>query len=158
MTAAPDAKSNVGKGIFLGFDFGERRIGAAVGDAVTRRARPLPTLRNGRTPDWATLDKLVQDWRPTACVVGLPIDLHGNEQSVSVAARSFASQLRERAGVPVHLVDERLSSRAADDELRSARSDGRLKRRVKSGDRDGVAARLILEQFLNEASAEQASA
>ena len=57
--------------------------------------------------------------------------------------------------MPVYLCDERLSSRAADDELRQARADGRLNRRVRSGDRDGVAARLILEQWLATGAARQ---
>jgi putative Holliday junction resolvase len=134
--------------IYLGFDFGLKRIGMAVGDAVTRSARPLPTLANGREPDWKALAKALKDWRPAGCVVGLPVDLDGNHQAITGNARAFAEALRVRYGVPVFLCDERLSSRAADEELRSARADGRMSRRVRKGDRDGVAARLILEQWL----------
>jgi len=137
-------------GVYLGFDFGQKRIGAAIGESLTRQARPLPAISNGRQPDWDKLQKLLTEWRPIGCVVGLPVDLEGKDQSVTALARTFALQLRTRFGVPVYLVDERLSSRSADAELRSARADGRLNRRVKSGDRDGVAARLILEQWLNE--------
>lgn len=150
MTAQATGPDAGGQGVYLGFDFGEKRIGAAIGDNLTGRARPLPTIANGRQPDWDKLKKLLCEWRPIGCVVGLPVDLDGNDQSVTVLARAFALQLRTRYGVPVHLVDERLTSRAADAELRSARSDGRLTRRVKSGDRDGVAARLILEQWLSD--------
>ena len=134
--------------IFLGFDYGAKRIGLAVGDAFTGSARPLPAVANGRQPDWEALAKTLKEWRPAACVVGLPVDLDGKDQAVTVHARAFAEQLRTRYGVPVHLCDERLSSRAADDEIRNARADGRMNRRVRSGDRDGVAARLILEQWL----------
>lgn len=137
-------------GTYLGFDYGQRRIGVAVGDTVTRQARPLPALRNNRDPDWTALERVMREWRPQACVVGLPLDLDGNDQPITVLARGFAEQLRHRFGVAVHLCDERLSSRAADDELRNARSSGQLNRRVRSGDRDGVAARLILEQWLAE--------
>jgi putative Holliday junction resolvase len=138
------------KGTFLGFDYGQRRIGVAVGDPLTRHASPLPAVRNNRDPDWAALDRVMREWRPQACIIGLPLDLDGNDQPITAQARSFAEQIRNRFGVPVHLCDERLSSRAADDELRNARSSGRLNRRVRSGDRDGVAARLILEQWLAE--------
>ncbi len=138
--------------IYLGFDYGLKRIGMAVGDEVTRLARPLPTIANGREPDWTALSKALKEWRPTAVIVGLPVDLDGNDQSITTHARHFAFQLRTRYGIPVHLVDERMSSRAADDEIRSARADGRKTRRLQKGERDGVAARLILEQFLAEAA------
>jgi len=142
MTAPPKGS------IYLGFDYGAKRIGVAVGDAVTGSARPLPTLANSRQPDWEALAKILKEWRPAGCIVGLPVDLDGNDQAVTTHARAFAEQLRSRYGVPVYLCDERLSSRAADDEIRNARADGRMNRRTRSGDRDGVAARLILEQWL----------
>lgn len=136
--------------LFLGFDYGQRRIGVAVGDDLTRVARPLPTLSNAREPDWSAVAKALQDWQPAACVVGLPLDLDGQPQPITARAEHFAAELRRRCGVPVYLCDERLSSRAADDEIRSARGDGRMNRRARKGDRDGVAARLILEQWLGE--------
>lgn len=139
-----------GGALYLGFDYGARRIGVAVGDEITRLARPLPAIANDRAPDWQALARALKEWRPTAVIVGLPIDLDGNDQAITTQARNFALQLRTRYGVPVHLVDERMSSRAADDEIRQARSDGRKTRRVQKGDRDGVAARLILEQWLSE--------
>lgn len=134
--------------IYLGFDYGARRIGVAIGEALTGLARPLPAVANGTQVDWAAIDRLLADWQPAACIVGLPLDLDGNEQAMSEQARTFAQTLHERSRRPVHLCDERLSSRAALDELRGARADGRLERRVRRGDRDGVAARLILEQWL----------
>jgi putative Holliday junction resolvase len=142
-------------GLYLGFDYGGRRIGVAVGDGITRKARPLPTIANGREPDWTTIAKLLKDWRPSGVVVGLPIDLDGSDQAITGQAKAFASTLRTRYGVPTFLCDERMSSRAADDEIRNARADGRMGRRVRKGDRDGVAARIILEQFLNDATPPQ---
>ena len=144
MSAAPKPKDS----LYLGFDYGARRIGVAVGDRLTGSARPLPAVANGRQPDWEALSKALKEWRPAGCVVGLPLDLDGEDQEVTGHARAFARELRTRYGVPVFLCDERLSSRAADDELRGARADGRMNRRVRKGDRDGVAARLILEQWL----------
>lgn len=147
MTGA-SVTTTTSEGILLGFDYGTRRIGVAVGDRLTGGARPLPSLFNRRTPDWHALTALLRSWQPQACVVGLPLDRDGGRQSITWQAEAFAEQLRRRYGVPVHLCDERFSSRAADDELRTARGDGRIRRRLRKGDRDGMAARLILEQYL----------
>lgn len=132
----------------LAFDFGLKRIGVAVGDAITGTARPLPTLLNSAQIDWPALLRLINDWRPSALIVGLPLDEDGSEQAITVAARAFAVDLEARSKLTVHLTDERYSSRAADDALRDARASGRMTRRVRKGDRDGEAARVILEQWL----------
>lgn len=133
---------------FLAFDFGLKRIGAAVGDTITGAARPLPTLSNAAEPDWKALLGLVAEWRPSELVVGLPINEDGSDQAITTAARRFAEQLHAKSGLAVHLVDERYSSRAADDALRDARASGRMTRRVRKGDRDGESARVILEQWM----------
>ncbi len=96
------------------------------------------------------IDRLIADWRPAALIVGLPLDEDGGEQAITEPARRFARQLETRSKLPVHLIDERYSSRAADDELREARSSGRMNRRVRKGDRDGQAARIVLEQWLQQ--------
>ncbi len=134
--------------VYLGFDYGLKRIGMAIGDDLTRLARPLPVITNGREPDWIAIGKLIKEWRPDAVIVGLPVNLDGADQAITTPARNFAQELGSRYGLPVFMVDERLSSRAADDEIRTARADGRKKHRVQKGERDGVAARLILEQYL----------
>lgn len=133
--------------VYLGFDYGLKRIGVAIGDSLTLSARPLPALAG---PDWAAIAKLVADWRPAALVVGLPLDEDGSEQEITGAARRFAAQLEQRLKLPVHQADERYSSRAADEVLRDARASGRMTRRVRKGDRDAQAARIILEQWLAE--------
>ncbi len=133
--------------VFLALDYGEKRIGAAVGDDLTRSARPLPALVAG---DWSAADRLLAEWRPAALIVGLPLDEDGGEQAITAAARRYGRQLGERYRLPVHECDERYSSRAADDVLREARASGRMTRRIRKGDRDGEAARVILEQWLSE--------
>lgn len=135
---------------FLAFDFGHKRVGVAVGDAITGSARPLPTVPSGSVPDWAALLRVIAEWRPQALVVGLPLDDDGSEQPITTAARQFAVELQRRSQLDVHLADERFSSRAADDALRDARASGRMTRRVRKGDRDGEAARVILEQWLRD--------
>lgn len=96
--------------------------------------------------------KLVAEWRPAALVVGLPLMEDGTDQRITTLTRKFAKELEARSQLPVHFSDERYSSRAADDLLRDARSSGAMTRRVKKGDRDGIAAKILLEQFLQELS------
>ena len=133
-------------GIYLAFDYGTKRIGVAIGDAVTRGARGL-----GAVPqDWAKIGQLLAEWSPAACIVGLPLGEAGEEQAITRQARQFAQQLQQHFKGPVHLCDERYSSRSARDDLRGARASGAMKRRVRQGDKDSVAARIILEQWLAE--------
>lgn len=133
---------------YLAFDFGHKRIGVAVGDRITGTARPLPTIASTTGPDWNALLRVIAEWRPEALVVGLPLNDDGSDQAITTAARDFAAELGRRSRITVHLADERFSSRAADDALRDARSSGRMVRRVRKGDRDGEAARVILEQWM----------
>ena len=133
-------------GVYLGFDFGTKRIGVAIGDAVTRAARGL-----GAVPqDWNKIGTLLAEWSPAACIVGLPLGEDGGEQAITRQARQFARELQQHFKGPVHLCDERYSSRSARDDLRGARAAGHLKRRVREGDKDSAAARIILEQWLTE--------
>jgi len=131
----------------LGFDYGSHRIGVALGDRLTGGARPLAAIDNGKHPDWAALERCLAEWRPEALIVGLPLTEDGAEQPITTPAREFSRALARRTGLPVHLVDERYSSRGADAELRDARASGRMNRRVRKGDRDSQAARLIVEQW-----------
>lgn len=129
---------------YLAFDYGEKRIGTAIGDTITGTARPLATLTGGL----ADALKLVAEWRPAALVVGLPLMEDGSDQHITTLTRAFAKALEAQSKLPVHFSDERYTSRAADDFLRDARASGAMARRVKKGDRDGLAAKILLEQFL----------
>jgi putative Holliday junction resolvase len=132
----------------LGFDYGRRRIGVAVGQHITRSASPVAavTARNDG-PDWARLDALVAEWRPAELVVGLPYNADGTPHDLTREAEAFARTLAERTGLAVHTVDERLSSVEAERALRERRAEGR--RRVAKGDVDAAAACVILESWLN---------
>lgn len=132
--------------IYLAFDYGTRRIGVAIGDAVTGSARGLGAVAE----DWPAIEKLLKDWTPAACIVGLPLDRDDSEQPITKKARAFASALEKHFRGPVHLCDERYSSRAGLDDLRSARASGTMVRRVRKGDKDAAAAKIILEQWLAE--------
>jgi len=137
------------RGTTLAFDYGTRRIGVAVGDCIHATASALLTLkaRDG-VPPWNELDALVAEWQPVTLVVGIARHADGNESTMGTLARTFAATLEERYGLPVELVDESLTSRAADAELRELRKSGLLPRRVRPDDSDRIAARLILEAWM----------
>jgi len=130
-------------GTLLGFDYGPRKIGVAVGQTVTNTATPLTTLRARKDqPDWASIARLIEAWRPEALVVGLPFDLDDQEAQVAPQARRFARRLHGRFRLPVHLADERLTSREARQQA------GKHIRKVE--ELDAVAAKLILETWLHD--------
>lgn len=135
------------EGYILGFDFGARRIGVAVGQRMTRTASGLETVANGREPDWAALDRLVREWRPRLLIVGLPLNAEGEETETSSAARRFGDALKKRFGLEVAYADERLSSRAAEGRFAELRASGAL-RRKHAQQLDAMAARIILENWL----------
>ena len=97
--------------LLLGFDYGSKQIGVAVGQVVTGQARELCTLKaqNG-VPDWAQVEKLIAEWKPDAIVVGLPLNMDGTPSEMSARAEKFARRLNGRFNLPVELVDERYSS------------------------------------------------
>ena len=126
----------------LAFDFGTFLIGVAVGQTVPGTAIPLATVRvRNSTPDWPAITRIIEEWQPDALVVGLPLEMDGDEQPMSRAARRFARQLEGRYRRPVHLSDERLSTK----EARSRMVDQRLSL---AGSDDAMAARVILEGWL----------
>ncbi len=123
----------------LGFDFGTQRIGVAVGQAITGTASPLTILPAQQgIPDWAEVKKIIGEWQPSHLIVGLPLNMDGSESDSSQLARRFAQQLTERSGLPTEIIDERLSSVAAEQLL-----DPRKKKPV-----DSLAAMIIVETWL----------
>lgn len=129
----------------LGFDFGTRRIGVAVGQRITGTATALTTLsaRDGQ-PDWAQVEKLIHTWQPQALVVGLPLALDGSHTDSSEAAERFARRLKGRFNLPVYLCDERLSSHAADHWLSEHRGGAQQR-----GGLDAASAQIILQDWLD---------
>lgn len=127
----------------LGFDFGPRKIGVAVGQTITGSASALTTIRSRREkPDWSRIEQLVREWQPNGAVVGLPFNMDDTETELAPNARRFARQLQGRFGLDVHLVDERLTSLDARRQLgRGATSPEAI---------DAMAAKLILETWLTD--------
>jgi putative Holliday junction resolvase len=129
----------------LGFDYGERSIGVAVGQTLTGTATALGTVAvRRRQPDWATISRIVEEWRPDGLVVGEPLNMDGTTQTMTRRAQRFGRQLAERYRLPVFAADERLSTREARWRMAAegdtARADHPL------------AAQIILETWLAESS------
>jgi putative Holliday junction resolvase len=135
--------------VVLGFDFGMRRIGTAVGQTTTKTATPLSVLkaRNGE-PNWQEVDRLLQEWQPMALVVGLPIDMEDETQHILEAAQAFRAALQQRYPLTVYGIDERLSTKAAR-ELIFAEGGYRALQKISV---DCYAAKFILESWLREKS------
>ena len=121
--------------VVLGFDFGARRIGVAIGNSVTREARPLTTVNATRVAArWDAVAALLAEWEPAELVVGIPRHPDGTPHEMTARCERFARQLEGRFSRPVARVDERYTSAV------SARAD----------DVDAAAAALILQQWFDE--------
>lgn len=134
------------RGTVLAFDFGLKRIGVAVGEWETRTAHALETIAGeANGPRFDRIAALIGEWRPQELAVGLPLHLDGGEHDMTRRCRRFAHQLHGRFGLPVALVDERLTSAAAAAELaQEGLAAGRRRASL-----DSVAARHILQDYLN---------
>jgi putative Holliday junction resolvase len=129
----------------LGFDFGMKRIGVAVGQTVTKTARSLTTLNSSQgVPPRDKLHKLIKTWQPSVLIVGIPLNMDGTEQPLTKAARQFINLLEQQFNLPVYGIDERLSTQDARERLFN---EGGYKA-LKNGQVDGVAAQLILQNWL----------
>ncbi len=136
-------------GTVLGFDFGLARIGVAVGETETGHAHPLVVIsEEANAARFAAIETLLAEWKPTALVVGLPTHLDGSEHAMTVRCRRFANQLHGRYGLPVTLVDERLSSAEAEERLSEAGHQGWRKQKPRL---DSAAAQIILLQYFESA-------
>ncbi len=132
--------------IVLAFDFGTRRIGVAVGEMMLGSARPLTTISaEANDARFAAIGKLVEEWRPAALVVGLPLSLDGEASDMTERCKRFARQLEGRYRLPVALLDERLTSVAAEEQLRQ-RGLGWQRRKETL---DAEAAAVLLQAFLD---------
>ena len=129
--------------VVLGLDFGTKKIGIAVGQTQTSQASPLTTLAMvQQRPDWDAIERLINEWKPQTLVVGLPFNMDDTPTHLTERINRFGRQLEGRYRLPVHMVDERLTSREARREFGPALD--------KSGGIDAFAAKLIIETWLSE--------
>ncbi len=141
---------NLPAGTILAFDFGHRRIGVAVGQTLTGSSSALAVVAVTGKPDWQKITGIINEWKPVALVVGLPLAADGGETTMSTDARRFGRQLEGRYGIAVQYEDERLTSFSAEQRFVNARARGDM-RRKDAALKDAMAAQIILENWLQSA-------
>jgi putative holliday junction resolvase len=128
----------------LGFDYGTKSIGVAVGQSITASASPLLALKaQDGIPNWDEIEKLIKEWQPDLVVVGLPLNMDGTEQDITQRAKKFANRISGRFGVKVLTQDERLTT--ADAKARLFELGGY--KALTKGQVDAVSAVLIIESY-----------
>ncbi len=148
----------------LGFDFGMKHIGVAIGQIITHTAKPLTSIKaQDGVPNWDEVHNLILDWRPDALIVGIPLNMDGTEQPMTHCARRFKDRLQEKTKLKVFEVDERLSSYEAMDRLQiQTKHSGKAihersqlspkKRKQVIADLNAMAAAVLVEQWLQDPS------
>lgn len=134
--------------VYIGFDFGMRNIGVAVGQTVTKNASPLPiVLANQGIPNWQEIKNLIDTWKPSALVVGKPVQMDDSDfEFITQKAREFAEELYKRFSIPVHFIDERLTTKAAREYVYDTFGYKALQKQPI----DSFAAKIILESWMNQ--------
>ncbi|WP_394200198.1 Holliday junction resolvase RuvX [Shewanella waksmanii] len=128
----------------LGFDFGTKSIGVAIGQAITASARPLTSIKaNDGIPKWEEIGALIDEWQPDLVVVGLPLNMDGTEQEMTQRARKFANRINGRFGIKIATQDERLTT--ADAKARLFEFGGY--KALTKGQVDSMSAVLIIESY-----------
>lgn len=128
----------------LAFDFGFNNIGIAYGQSLTGTAQALaPIKAKDGIPQWDIIEALINEWRPSILVVGLPLNMDDSESELSRRARKFGRRLEGRFGKQVAYMDERLSSFAVKQEAVASGHKGNYKDKPI----DSLAAKLILEDW-----------
>jgi len=134
------------RGTVLAFDFGERRIGVAVGEHLIQSANPLTTIDDeSNDVRFANIQALIQEWQPSLLVVGMPLSLDGTETEMTQLCKKFARRLNGRFNLPVALIDERYSSAEASQMLNESGIRGRAQKEML----DQVAAQTILRSYFD---------
>ena len=135
--------------VLIGFDFGTKKMGVAVAQCITKTATPLNVLqiKNGY-PNWEQLDQIINDYKPDLAIIGYPGRDNKNTSLLADKIEKFGSAIEKHYTMPTILFDESYSTTMARQELRDLRRDGILSRRIKRGQVDSMAAKIILEQWL----------
>ncbi|WP_010114116.1 Holliday junction resolvase RuvX [Acinetobacter sp. P8-3-8] len=130
--------------LIMAFDFGTQKMGMAVGSSLIQSVNPLPLfpMKDG-IPNWDNLLKIVKQHQPSLFLVGLPLNMDDSESELSTRARKFARRLRHQTNIETLMVDERLTTREARDELEHYQAQGRGKNLAA----DSIAAALFIESW-----------
>jgi putative Holliday junction resolvase len=130
--------------MIMAFDFGTQKMGMAVGQSMIESANPLALfpMKDG-IPNWDALLKIIKQYQPTLFLVGLPLNMDDSESELSTRSRKFARRLRHQTNIETLMVDERLTTREARDELDQYQAQGRAKKLAA----DSIAAALFIESW-----------
>ena len=140
----------------LGFDYGRRKIGIAIGQTSTGFAEGIATIpADSPAGPWLKIEQLIEGWQPDALVVGLPLAMDGSEPKFAGCVREFGKQLQCRFELPVDFVDETLTTDFADAIIRETTAPGKRITKRRKSVRDQLAAELILKTYLHEYTASQ---
>lgn len=136
---------------YVGFDYGQKYLGLATGQSITGTAQPLTTINmlQGK-PNWPEIENIINEWRPNALIIGIALQPDGTDSKLSKLAKKFGATLNQKFKLPVHFVDERLTSVAAREAL-GVSSFPTLKQKREI---DRISAAIILESWLNSVSHE----
>ena len=135
--------------VLIGFDYGTKKMGVAIAQCITKTATPLNVLKiKNEKPNWEQLDQIVSDYRPVLAIIGYPGKINKQTSLLADKIEKFGSAIEKHYKMPTILFDETYSTTIARKELRDLRRDGTLSRRIKRGQVDSMAAKIILEQWL----------
>jgi len=132
------------EGNILSFDFGEKRIGVAIGNSITKSSHPLETINTSKnTERYKLIELLIKTWEPIKLVIGYPLNDDGTLSKMSLLAKKFGMKLTNKYNIPIAMVDERFTSSEADLELKKFEKNFKKRKIVV----DQVAAMIILDSF-----------
>jgi putative Holliday junction resolvase len=135
------------EGNIIGFDFGQKRIGVAVGNNVYKTAQALITIdSSSNSQKFEAIQKIIEEWQPISIVVGVPFNVDGSEHKVTNLSKKFAKQLEQKYSLPTHLIDERYTSIEANHEIKDKKIDLKKKKLLI----DQIAAKIILQSYLDQ--------
>ena len=141
------SSQNQREGNIIGFDFGQKRIGVAIGNNISKSAQALITIESASSNQkFEVIQKIMDEWQPVSIVVGVPFNVDGSEHKVTNLCKKFAKQLEQKYALPIHLIDERYTSIEASYEIQDKKIDLKKKKLLI----DQIAAKIILQSYLDQ--------
>jgi len=138
---------NQREGNIIGFDFGQKRIGVAIGNNISKSAQALITIEStSSNQKFEVIQKIMDEWQPVSIVVGVPFNVDGSEHKVTNLCKKFAKQLEQKYALPIYLIDERYTSIEASYEIQDKKIDLKKKKLLI----DRIAAKIILQSYLDQ--------
>ncbi len=135
--------------ILIGFDYGTKKTGVAIAQCITRTASTLKAVQmKQERPNWNQLDQIINDYKPNFAVIGSPGRTSQETSALTEKVENFASAIEKRYTMFTELFDESYTTRLATEELKNQRKTGILNKKIKKGQVDSMAAKILLEHWL----------